>query len=508
MPREIKMPKLSDTMEEGTINVWRKREGEAVRKGDILLEVETDKADMEFEAYMSGTLQKILVQTGATVPVGTPIAIVRLESDTDADVQAFLAERGVAATPAAGAAAAPASAPRAATPPPPRPASAPASRPSAAGAPGPAPAAAPPAAAAASRAAALGAPTSKIPFLLPDPDRVRATPRARAVAQEKGVDLSEIAGTGPEGAVLVPDVERYLEQLDTAQEAGLEGDVHATPVAVRIADELRIDLARVKGTGPGGRITKRDLRAHLEREEREGPAREMELYGDEVKLSQKRKFLIRNMVESKKTAPHFYLTLDVDAEPMRELRERLSQAGKRITYTHMIVKAAALALERFPEVNATFRDDRIVRYNPINIAVAVDVQDELVAPVVKNCQGRDLDELAASMDALIRKAREKKLQPDDYSDGTFTVSNLGMFGVESFYAIITPPQSCVLSVGAVREVAVAEGAEIRPARRIHFGLAVDHRVLDGVKAAQFLAGLKRILERPDDLLASNAAHGA
>ena len=511
MPREIKMPKLSDTMEEGTINVWRKREGEPVRKGDILLEVETDKADMEFEAYMSGTLQAILVQTGATVPVGTPIAIVRLESDTDADVQAFLAARGVAAAaPAAAVSAGPvaptAPASRNEAPP------APAPRPVPARVPAPAAplAAAPPPtlAAPSARTAAFGAPASKIPFLLPDPDRVRATPRARAVAQEKGVDLSEITGSGPDGAVLVPDVERYLEQLDAAQEAGLEGDVHATPVAVRIADELRIDLAKVKGTGPGGRITKRDLRAHLEREAREGPARESELYGDEIKLSQKRKFLIRNMVESKKTAPHFYLTLDVDAEPMRELRERLTQAGKRITYTHMIVKAAALALERFPEVNATFREDRIVRFNPINIAVAVDVQDELVAPVVKNCQGRDLDDLAEGMDALIRKAREKKLQPDDYSDGTFTVSNLGMFGVESFYAIITPPQSSVLSVGAVREVAVADGGEIRPARRIHFGLAVDHRVLDGVKAAQFLAGLKRILERPVELLASNAAHGA
>ena len=513
MPREIKMPKLSDTMEEGTINVWRKREGDPVKKGDVLLEVETDKADMEFEAYMSGTLEKILVQTGATVPVGTPIAIVRLETDSDQEMTAFLAARGqaplAASAPPASSPATPVASPaqpaRAAAPPS-TPAESPRRPTKAVPAPSPTPTESPlaPPAVRGERAGAV----SHLPFFLPDPDRVRATPRARIVAQEKGVDLSEIGGSGPEGAVLASDVERYLESLENQQDTLLEGDIHATPVAVRIAEELHVDLARVKGTGPGGRVTKRDLRAHLEREAREGPSRETELFGDEIKLSQKRKFLIRNMVESKKTAPHFYVSMDVDADPMRSLRERLREEGRHVTYTHMIVKAAAAALERFPDVNATFRNDRLVRFNPVNIAVAVDVQDELVAPVVKNCQGRDLEDLAQAMDTLIRKAREKKLQPDDYSDGTFTVSNLGMFGVENFYAIITPPQSTVLSVGAVRQVAFVESDEIRVGRRMTFGLAVDHRVLDGVRAAQFLAGLKRILEHPHELLASNAAHGA
>jgi pyruvate dehydrogenase E2 component (dihydrolipoamide acetyltransferase) len=517
MPREIKMPKLSDTMEEGTINVWRKREGDSIRKGDVLLEVETDKADMEFEAYMSGTLEKVLVETGATVPVGTPIAIVRLETDSDQDMAAFLAARGQAplaaptapaASPAAALLSAAPTQGAAPTPSTPREVSRRPAPAKVAAPPLPLPPPTEPLLAAPAARSELGGPPSHLPFLLPDPDRVRATPRARIVAQEKAVDLSEIAGSGPDGAVLVSDVERYLEGLENQHDTLLEGDIHATPVAVRIAEELRVDLARVKGTGPGGRVTKRDLRAHLEREAREGPPREAELFGDEIKLSQKRKFLIRNMVESKKTAPHFYISMDVDSDPMRALRERLRVEGKHITYTHMIVKAAALALERFPDVNATFRSDRLVRFNPVNIAVAVDVQEELVAPVVKNCQGRDLEDLAQAMDALIRKAREKKLQPDDYSDGTFTVSNLGMFGVENFYAIITPPQSTVLSVGAVRQVALADSDEIRVGRRMTFGLAVDHRVLDGVKAAQFLAGLKRILEHPDELLASNAAHGA
>jgi pyruvate dehydrogenase E2 component (dihydrolipoamide acetyltransferase) len=175
----------------------------------------------------------------------------------------------------------------------------------------------------------------------------------------------------------------------------------------------------------------------------------------------------------------------------------------------MMMKAAAIALERFPDANATFREDRIVRFQPINIALAVDVQDELVAPVVKNCQGRELEDLAAAADALIRKAREKKLSPDDYADGTFTISNLGMMGVDRFYAIITPPQSMVLSVGSVRSVARIdpESGAVRAGRGIEFGLACDHRVLDGAKAARFLAEFKRVLESPEELLNSSAAHG-
>ena len=499
MPREIKMPKLSDTMEEGTLNVWRKSEGDAVQKGDILVEIETDKADMEFEAYMTGTLAKILVPAGETVPIGTPIAIVKLAKDSDEDLAAFLASRDLGSVPAAavgaksateavpGSAEAPTASPPASAPAPPIP------RPAlvALSAPSPAPTA------------------SKLDFFVPDPDRVRATPRARVLAGERGVDLSEIAGSGPEGAVLVRDIELYLEALDVSDDATLSGDVPVTPVASRIADEHGVDLSRVKGTGPGGRVTKRDIRDHLEREARAGPERHAQLIGDEIKLSQKRKFLIRNMVESKRAAPHFYISMEVDAEPIGELRERLKGEDRRITYTHMIMKAAALALERFPEANATFRDDRILRYQPINIAFAVDVQDELVAPVVKGCQGRGLDELAAATDALIQRARERKLSPDDYSDGTFTVSNLGMLGVDHFYAIITPPQSMVLSVGAMRTVPVVDPGDgtIRSGRRIDFGLACDHRVLDGARAARFLQELVRVLEHPDEMLEGRDADG-
>jgi len=533
MPREIKMPKLSDTMEEGTINVWRKREGDAVARGDVLLEVETDKADMEYEAYVAGTMVRILRGEGETVPVGTPIAVVRLESDSDEDLEAFLAGYGEGAAtgggeptpaerPAAGPAPQGAQATRdeAAAPAEKRAEPAEPTRTAA-----PAPQAAPQAPAGEPRpareqivlprpgTAELPPPASEIPFFLPDPDRVRATPRARVVARERNVDLSEIAGSGPEGAVLVSDVEAYLKALEEAAEPSIPGDVPVTPVAARVADDLGVDLTRVKGTGPGGRVTKRDVRGFLERERREGPARARQLFGDEIKLSQKRKFLTRQMVESKQQAPHFYVSMDVDAEPMAALRERLKADARRVTYTHMLLKAAALALEKYPEVNATWRDDRIVKFVPINVAVAVAVGDELVAPVVKDCQGRELDDLAEATDALIRKAREKKLAPEDYSEGTFTISNLGMFGVDFFYAIITPPQATVLSVGGMREVPVVRegredaGHEIGVGRRITLGLGCDHRVLDGAKAAQFLAEFRRILEHPEELLRSSAEHG-
>lgn len=494
MPREIKMPKLSDTMEEGTLNAWRKREGDRIARGEVILEVETDKADMEYEAYVSGTLARILVREGETVAVGTPIAVVRLDSDTDEQLAEFLARLGAGEPAAAPAKPERAPAPAARAPEPP--ARAPA-------APARAPAA--PAAAPAPTAAAPAPPPplpeeARLAFFLPDPDRVRATPRARLVAAERGVDLSEIAGSGPDGAVLVSDVEAWLQALEQEASPALPGDVPATPVAARMAAELGVDLARVSPTGPGGRVTKRDLRSFLEREKRAVPARERALHGDEIRLSQKRKFLARQMVESKQTTPHFYLSLEVDAAPLRALLEREKAAGRRLTWTHGIVKAAALALEAFPDVNATFRDDRIVRFNPINVAVATAVGDELVAPVVRDCQARSLESIAAATDALIAKAREKKLAPEDYSDGTFTISNLGMFGIDHFYAIITPPQASVLSVSRVRREPVVVDGEIRIGERITFGLACDHRVLDGARAAQFLAELKRLAEHPDELL--------
>ena len=483
MAKQIRMPKLSDTMEEGTLLQWRKREGDPIRRGEVLADIETDKADMEYESYTEGTIVKLLVPAGATVPVGTPIAIIALPGES-VEEAAKTAEAASVEVPAAAAAA------LAAPPPGVRPAVAPA----------------PP------------APVPSVPGTLPPPvpgerivasyappeGRILATPRARRLAAEKNVDLSELEGSGPVGAVLTADVEHHLRELE-AQEPEADG-VRATPVALRMASELGFDLEQVKGSGPGGRITKSDLVESLEREKRLSKERRAELFRGSVQLSQKRKALIRNMVRSKAEAPHFYLSMSAQTDALRELRDRVNEESgaerPRLTYTHLILKVSALALEKFPDVNATYNaeDGQIALYEPINIGIAVDVQDELVAPTVKDCQGKSVFQLAGEANRLIQQARMRKLHPEDYSNGTFTISNLGMFGVDFFYAIITPPQSSILSVSAIQRRPIVRDGEITVGTLTTLGLSVDHRVLDGVKAAQFLQEIRRLLENPEELI--------
>jgi pyruvate dehydrogenase E2 component (dihydrolipoamide acetyltransferase) len=487
MPKEIRMPKLSDTMEEGTLLQWRKREGEAVRRGEVLADIETDKADMEFESFTEGTVEKLLVRQGETVEVGVPIAIIRLPGESDSDVAASL----TAAEGPSGAVAAPA----------PAAGEAPAS---------PAPEApAPPVAARGALPPAVGGERISVPLV--EDDRLRATPRARKTAEERGVDLTEVEGSGPGGAVLVCDVESYLRELE-AQAPGVEG-IRATPLALRVAGDLGLDLEPLKGSGPGGRITRADVLAHVERTEQDARRHEAEQFRGALQLSQKRKALIRNMVRSKEEAPHFYVQMDARVDDLRELRNRTNESAgddrPRLTFTHLIIKAVALALERFPEANATFRPEQkeIALFERINIGLAVDVQDELVAPTVKDCQGKSVFQLAEEANRLIQRARMRKLQPDDYADGTFTISNLGMFGVDRFYAIITPPQSSILSVSSIGPRPVVRESELAIASMTTLGLSVDHRVLDGVRAAQFLGEVRRLLEEPEELVRDGAKFG-
>jgi pyruvate dehydrogenase E2 component (dihydrolipoamide acetyltransferase) len=490
MPKQIRMPKLSDTMEEGRLIAWRKKVGDPVKRGEVLAEIETDKADMEFEAYTEGTLAQIVVDAGATVPVGTLIAVLRLPGESEDAVAAAASApaaqpQAPAAAPAAAAAARPSARSAAATKPQPAP-----SR--------PAPPTPP-------RVELPPAPSGErvAPIFAAADGRIRATPRARRIAEEKSIDLSEVTGSGPGGSILAADLEAYLAQLET-QPPDADG-IRATPLALRMASERGTDLEAVKGSGPGGRITKSDLVAHWKREHAHTKEREAVMYRGTLQLSQKRKALIRNMVRSKAEAPHFYIQMDVSTEALRDLRDQVNRdAGDkrtRLTYTHLMLKAAALALERHPQVNATYRPEEndIAIYDAINIGLAVDVQDELVAPTVKDCQGRNVWQLAEEANSLIQRARMRKLQPADYSDGTFTISNLGMFGVDRFYAIVTPPQSSILSVSAISERPVVREGRIEIGSITTLGLSVDHRVVDGVRAAQFLAEIKRLIEQPREL---------
>ncbi len=491
MPKEIRMPKLSDTMEEGTLLAWRKRIGESIQRGDVLADIETDKADMEFESYTEGTVQALCVEAGQTVAVGTLIAIIRLPGESEEDVAA-----AVPVPQAPAQAAVPAAAPSVAVSAPPAPR---------------APAVVPVPAPAGGLPAAVPGERLRVP-LLEDEQRIRATPRARRLAEEKSLDLTEIQGSGPNGALLVADIERYLVELE-AQERGSQ-TVRATPVALRMAGELGVDLECVKGSGPGNRITKSDVLTHLKRESQLSAEREEDLFRGAQQLSQKRKALIRNMIRSKQEAPHFYLASEVRTDALKVLRDRVNQESGderlRLTYTHLIIKAAALALEKFPEANATYRsDDQVIaEFEPINIGLAVDVNDELVAPTVKDCQGKSVFRLAEEANGLIQRARMRKLQPRDYADGTFTISNLGMFGVDGFFAIITPPQSSILSVGALQQRPVVRDGKIEVGTVTTLGLSVDHRVLDGVKASQFLGEIKRLLEDPEELVQDEHRFGS
>ncbi len=475
MPKQIRMPKLSDTMEEGRLLAWRKGVGDEIKRGDILAEIETDKADMEFESYTEGVVHALAIEVGATVPVGTLIAIIRLPGESDEEVEALEIGESVPATP-----------------------SAPAAKSA-----GPAPSPAPAPATFARPPVAVGGERVTQPFVY-DPDRLRATPRARRLAEEKSIDLAEIDGSGPLGSILVADLEAYLGELE-AQEADVDG-IRATPLALRMADGMGLDLESVKGSGPGGRITKSDLVSHADRVSMQLKEREAELFRGALQLSQKRKALIRNMVRSKDEAPHFYVQMDVRTDALKSVRDAANKASgdsrPRLTYTHLMVKASAMALEKMPEVNATYRADEndIAVYEAINIGLAVDVQDELVAPTVKDCQGKSVFQLAEDGNALIQRARMRKLQPSDYADGTFTISNLGMFGVDRFYAIITPPQSTILSVSAIKQQPVVEDGKIAIGSVTTLGLSVDHRVVDGVKAAQFLGEIRRLLENPGELV--------
>ena len=495
MPKQIRMPKLSDTMEEGRLIAWRKRVGDPVKRGEVIAEIETDKADMEFEAYTEGVVAQIVVEAGATVPVGTLIAVLRLPGESEDSVAAVATEaQPQAASPAARA---PAKAPAPAAP-------------SAAKATAAPRAAAPSAPAAAPMPAPVAGPRIQAP-LVEDDGRLRATPRARRMAEEKSIDLTEITGTGPGGAIVVGDLESYLAELQS-QEPETDG-TRATPLALRMASDVGTDLEGVKGSGPGGRITKSDLLEHWKREKAHGKEHEAELFRGALQLSQKRKALIRNMVRSKAEAPHFYVEMDVSTDALREVRDQANRdAGDkraRLTYTHLMVKACALALEKFPMVNATFRaeENDIAMFDAINIGLAVDVQDELVAPTVKDCQGKTVWQLAEEANSLIQRARMRKLQPADYADGTFTISNLGMFGVDRFYAIITPPQSSILSVASIAQRPIVRDNKIEIGSVTTLGLSVDHRVVDGVRAAQFLAEIKRLVEGPRELVQDGHALG-
>ncbi len=396
MASRVVMPKLTDTMEEGVLVAWKKHEGDPVQAGEALAEIETDKAIMDLEAFASGILRRILVQEGATVMSGTLIGII---GEADEDLTPALTDK-ITAAPSAGGGA------KTSTPP----------------APGP--------------AHALSKRQEGI--------RIPASPRAKALASERGIDLSTITGTGP-----------------------------------------------------GGRIVEEDV------VQAQAPPTQALPAGTDQPLSQMRKAIARATTQSKAPVPHFYLTSEIDMEQAERFRDQFKQ--NRITHpsvTDLLIKAAALALTRHPEINVSFTGQAIRRHAHIDIGIAVGLEDGLITPVIRNCGAKSLNDISTESRTLIDRARNKRLQPQEYTDPTFSISNLGMFDMENFIAVLIPPQAASIAVGSIRDTAIVKDSTVQVGRRMKVTLSCDHRALDGLQGAGFLKEFKRILEHPSELLPS------
>ena len=421
---KVVMPKLSEAMESGKIIKWLKKEGDRVQAGDILAEVETDKADVEMEAFGGGVLRKILAQAGEKTPVGALIGVIAEPSD---DISALLAGA-------------------------------------------PAPAAAP--------AAAPGPPGAPVVA----PIGAAPSPAVRTVTRAEPAPLATV----PAGVTA--------------------GRVKASPLAKKIAAQSGVDLRLLQGTGPGGRIIRRDVEQASTRGVAAMPATTAPaVAGPEYEdrpLSPIRATIAKRMPLSKAPVPHFYVTSEVAMDRAWELREELNalEDQPKISINDFVVRATALTLMKHPEINASFQGDAVRVWRRAHIGIAVALEDGLITPVLRDCQAKSLAQIAVEARALAERTRARKLRATELSGATFSISNLGMFDVAEFSAIINPPEGAILAVGSVRRVPVVEDAGLGVGRRMMLTLSCDHRVMDGAMGARFLQDLKRLLEAPLRLL--------
>ena len=460
MVTKVVLAKLSPTMEEGTIVKWSKNEGDQVKQGDVLAEIETDKANMEMEAMGSGVLRKILVPAGGKAPVGALIGVI---ADPSEDISKLTAQ----------AAPAPAAAPT------PAPADKPADKPAAAPPPGdpvradsaPQP---PPREEPAPASPAQPAPPAPAPPVQAEGGeggRVKASPLARSMAAQQNIPLASVAGSGPGGRIIKRDIEAWSASPPSAPAAPPAAAV-PTPAPGRPAPAAA-------PPPPAPSITP----------------------GQEIPHSSMRKAIARRLAESAFTAPHFYVTMEIDMAAAMSLREQVKAATEtKVSVNDLVVKACAKALTRFPMVNATWAEDKIVTFGQVDVGVAVAIPDGLITPVVRGADRKSVVDVASEVKDLAARARERKLKPEEYANATFTISHLGMMGVTEFTAIINPPGSAILAVGAVRKVPVVVEDEVRVGERMNVTLSCDHRVVDGALGAQFLGEVRRLLENPLNLL--------
>ena len=456
---EINMPKLSDTMTEGTLVSWKKKKGENVSAGEVLAEIETDKATMEWEATDDGKLTEIYVEEGGKVNVGDKIA--------------FIAAEGEEAAPEAEAK---------------------------------------------KEEEPSGDKEEKVQKLAPKEKEKMEAPKKpekkkQAETEKPAPAEAQQPSTAPPQAKSAPAEEaREPKKAKPREEKTADGEqarVRASPLARKVAAEHGVELASVKGSGPGGRVTETDVLAaakskSVPRAVAIGAIKPGE--GARINLSGMRRVIAQRLVESLGPIPHFYLNIDIDAGPLMAARAELKTAGEdsdtsKITVNDFVLKAAVQAAVKVPKVNASFDGDAIVQYADIDLAIAVAIEDGLVAPVIRTAQNKSLREISEAVKDLANRARNKRMKPEEFQGGTFTVSNLGGMGIDSFSAIINPPQGFILSIGAITKTAVVDDCDqVVVGHRMSIGMSCDHRVIDGALGAEYLKELRHLLENPALLL--------
>jgi pyruvate dehydrogenase E2 component (dihydrolipoyllysine-residue acetyltransferase) len=477
---KVVMPKLSEAMDTGKIIKWLKKEGDRVQGGDILAEVETDKADVEMEAFGAGVLRKILVPAGEVAPVGSLIGVI---AEADEDIASVVAS-------------APASAPAEASAQP-----APAPTPVPAGA---AAQPAPPATMSERPAAVPPQPRSE------DPAARQPSPARGPEAPARPVQVAATAAPAPSDQPAATATEPAAPATGSAAPttgpaAPTTERVKASPLAKKIAAQSGVDLRVVQGSGPGGRIVRRDVEEAATRPAAVAPSPATVATGPEyedVALSQMRAIIAKRMPLSKAPVPHFYVTSEVAMDRAWALREELNalEGQPKISLNDLVVRACALTLLEHPGVNASFQGESIRVFHRAHIGIAVALDEGLITPVLRDCQAKSLAQIAVEARDLAERARGRKLRASELSGATFSISNLGMFDVAAFSAIINPPEGAILAVGSVRRVPVVDGEAVTVGRRMALTLSCDHRVMDGAMGARFLQDVKRRLEEPLRLL--------
>jgi pyruvate dehydrogenase E2 component (dihydrolipoamide acetyltransferase) len=426
----IDMPKLSDTMQEGVIAKWNIKEGDTVKSGDIIAEVETDKATMDVEVFDGGTVLKIMAKEGQAVPLGGIMAIIGEKGE---DISGLLGGE--------------------------------------------------------SSSQKEEKPKSEDKPISDEKPKESKSSDSQKDGETKDQKFDPLFGD--------------IEKESTSD----EGRVKASPLARKIASEEGIELSKVKGSGPQGRIVKKDIESFDKSAVAQPSKVSTQIISQatgedkEIRISQMRKTIAKRLAESKFTSPHFYETIDINMKNAISAREAMNADGDvKISFNDLVVKACAKALRLHPKMNSSWTGDLIIEHGSVHVSIAVAIEDGLVTPVIRNADLKGLATISSETRELAGKARDKKLQPEDWEGSTFTISNLGMFGIEEFTAIINPPNAAILAVGAIRDVPVVENSQVVPGKMMKVTLSSDHRVVDGATCAQFLNTVRKFLENPTTML--------